>query len=54
MVVIIKRVLYLDPFNKIALSAWISNHIYYKVWNEITNPFPNFNGETIEVWEWDK
>ena len=23
-----------------------------KVWDEITNPFPNFNIATIEVWEW--
>ena len=22
-----------------------------KVWDEITYPFPNFNG-TVEVWEW--
>ena len=31
---------------------WISNHIRSKVWNEIIHPFPNLNGETIEVWEW--
>ena len=23
-----------------------------KVWGEITDPFPNFNGCTAEVWEW--
>ena len=23
-----------------------------KVWDEITYPFPNFNGATVEVWEW--
>ena len=23
-----------------------------KVWDEITYPFPNFNGFTVEVWEW--
>ena len=33
-------------------SEWISNLIHYKVWDEITNPFPNFNGATVEVWEW--
>ena len=22
------------------------------VWYEITCPFPNFNGATVEVWEW--
>ena len=25
------------------------NHIHYKVWYEITYPFLNFNGATIEV-----
>ena len=34
------------------IPAWISNSIHYKMWNEITFPFPNFNGATIEVWEW--
>ena len=23
-----------------------------KIENEITYPFPNFNGYTVEVWEW--
>ena len=23
-----------------------------KAWDEITYPFPNFNGETVEAWEW--
>ena len=32
--------------------AWISNFIHYRVWDEVTYPFPNFNGATIEVWEW--
>ena len=31
--------------------VWISNYIYYNVWDEITYPFPNFNGFTVEVWE---
>ena len=22
------------------------------MWDEITNPFPNFNGAAVEVWEW--
>ena len=22
------------------------------MWDEITNPFPNFNGAAIEIWEW--
>ena len=34
------------------IPAWISNYIHYKVWDEITYPFPNFNGCTVEVWEW--
>ena len=25
---------------------------HYKVWDEITYPFPNFNGATVEVWKW--
>ena len=28
------------------------NHTPSKVWGEITYPFPNFNGATVEVWEW--
>ena len=23
-----------------------------KVWDEITYPFPNINGCTVEIWEW--
>ena len=38
--------------NKTLVPAWISNYIHYKVWDEITYPFPNFKGATIEVWEW--
>ena len=34
------------------ILAWISNRIHYKGWNEITYPFPNFNGATVDVWEW--
>ena len=26
-----------------------NNHIHYKVWDEITYPFLNFNGCTVEV-----
>ena len=25
--------------------------MYSKMWDEITDPFPNFNGATVEVWE---
>ena len=30
----------------------ICKHMRSKVWEEITCPFPNSNGGTIEVWEW--
>ena len=33
-------------------TAWISNHMPSKVWDEITYPFPNFNIATTEVWVW--
>ena len=29
--------------------AWISNYMPGKVWGEITYPFLNFNGATVEV-----
>ena len=28
------------------------NYMPSKVWDEISYPFPNFNGTTMEVWEW--
>ena len=34
------------------IPAWVSNHIHYHVWDEITYPPPNFNSCTVEVWEW--
>ena len=34
------------------IPSWICNYIHYDVWDEITYPFPNFNGATIVVWEW--
>ena len=34
------------------IPAWISNHRPGKVWDEITYPFPNFNGCTVVVLEW--
>ena len=40
------------PFYKHGLTlipAWIGNHMHYKVWDEITYPFLNFNGATVEV-----
>ena len=32
----------------ISIPSWISNKILYKMRNELTYPFPNFNGATIE------
>ena len=32
--------------------AWISDYVHYKMWDEITYPFPNINGATVAVWEW--
>ena len=40
------------PFYKHGLTlilAWISNHMPSKMWDEITYPFLNFNGCTVEV-----
>ena len=34
------------------IPTMISNHIHYKIWDEITNPVANFNDVAIEVWEW--
>ena len=36
----------------ILILAWIDNHLHGKVLNEITHPFPKFNGCTVEVYEW--
>ena len=33
----------------ILIPAWISNDIHFNVWDEITYPFLNFNGCTVEV-----
>ena len=34
------------------IPAWLSNDMLSKVWDEITYAFSNFNGCTVEVWEW--
>ena len=31
------------------IPAWISNYMPGRVWGEITYPFLNFNGATVEV-----
>ena len=34
------------------IPEWISNHVSSKVWDEISNPFPHWNGATVNVWQW--
>ena len=34
------------------ITTRIINYIQYDVWDEITYPFPNFNGKAAEVWDW--
>ena len=34
------------------LVTWINFQMHSKGWDEITYSFPNFNGATVEVWEW--
>ena len=34
------------------IPAWIRNYTHYKVWDESTYLFLNFNGATVEVYEW--
>ena len=31
------------------IPAWISNHVPSNIWNEITYPFPNFNGASLWI-----
>ena len=35
----------------ILASAWTCNPMPGEVWDDITYPFPNFNGATVEVWK---
>ena len=35
-----------------SIPAWISNHMSCKAQDEITYPFPNFNGCAVEICEW--
>ena len=32
--------------------VWISKYIHYKMWDEITYPFPNLISAIVDVWEW--
>ena len=36
----------------ISIPVRVGNYIHYKVWYEITYPFPNFSVGAVEVWEW--
>ena len=44
-----------DPFTKLNMVkfivAWVRIYIHYKMWDEITYPFPNLKGAAVEVWE---
>ena len=42
----------LDKYGSTLILAWIINHMPNKVWYEITFPFQNFNGATVDIWEW--
>ena len=33
------------------IPACISYYIHHRIWDEVTYPFPNLNGETNEAWE---
>ena len=49
------NIIYLKAFYEHGLSsiATLKNDsTHYKVWGEITYPFPNLNGAAVEVWEW--
>ena len=34
------------------LYRWIGKNSHYKVWDELSYPFPNFDGATVEIWDW--
>ena len=46
------RPLLLTWFTLTLILAWLRNYTNNKVLNKITYPFPNFNGATVDVWEW--
>ena len=33
-------------------QTWISNYTHNIVWDDIAYQFSNFNGATVDVWEW--
>ena len=38
-----------DLAMQVGRAVWISNRMHNKVWDEITYPFLNFNGATVEA-----
>ena len=57
--IIISQFKFAYPLESILLTwinfnhrMYINNHMPSKMWDEITYPFANFNGATVEVWEW--
>ena len=44
----------LGPLELTWIRTGISNHMPSKMWDKVTYPFPNFNGATVEVWEWKR
>ena len=39
----------MNKYFEVTTQAWINNCMPSKVWDEIINPFTDFNGATIEV-----
>ena len=42
---------YVNDFTDLVKYLWNSNYVHYRIWDEITYPFPNFNGAAVDVWE---
>ena len=36
------------PIKVVIIFTWISNHMHGEVWEEISYPFLNFNGASVE------
>ena len=46
------KVIGMDESREVKRFESVSNYIYYKMWDNIAYPVPNFNGCTVEVWKW--
>ena len=44
-------ILYQEAIKTLFILSYL-NDIHYRVWDEITYPFTNFNGTAVEVWGW--